>query len=389
MLRRWAIFNNSIQHVNTLYQDYIITALSLLVIALIIGGITVRRYNIPYLYFLAGTVLNATYLTDIAGNEIVKVMYPWFIPLFFLIGPGLYGSYCSVEERKDRWHIIHYLPVFLGYVILILELGFFNDYFYNTVQLAHDLKWESTSIFWPFSDKWIILAQPFHTLLYVVFSVRKLNTSKARLPLFVLPIVQGISLIPLLDIKHHFLTGDFLIFANDQVLRYAMFGLVFLIFWDVVNIRPRMQKQEEEKLKAYEAKKEAARQEALIQEAPKEIYPNAGKVTNAEIVLYIERLIQGDEEFPFNKHSKKSDFIKHSPFKNTDWESFFSATSTNFGFFKKYARIHRALRLMEEGYLDNQSVETLAKTVGYSSRAPFYLAFEQIMGESLTAYREI
>jgi hypothetical protein len=27
--------------------------------------------------------------------------------------------------------------------------------------------------------------------------------------------------------------------------------------------------------------------------------------------------------------------------------------------------------------------------VGYSSRAPFYLAFEQIMGESLTAYREI
>ena len=199
-----------------MYQDYIITAQSLLVIALIIGGITVRRYNIPYLYFLACTVLNATFLTDIAGNTIVKVMYPWFIPLFFLIGPGLYGSYCSVEERKDRWHIIHYLPVFLGYVILILELGFFNDYFYNTVQLAVDLKWESTSVFWPFSDKWIILAQPFHTLLYVVFSVRKLNATKARLPLFVLPFVQGISLIPLLDINYHFLTGDFLIFANDH-----------------------------------------------------------------------------------------------------------------------------------------------------------------------------
>ena len=68
-----------------MYQDYIITELSLLVIALIIGGITVRRYNIPYLYFLACTVLNAIFLTDIAGNAIVKVMYPWFIPLFFLI----------------------------------------------------------------------------------------------------------------------------------------------------------------------------------------------------------------------------------------------------------------------------------------------------------------
>ena len=43
---------------------------------------------------------------------------------------------------------------------------------------------------------------------------------------------------------------------------------------------------------------------------------------------------------------------------------------------------------MEEGYLENQSVESLAKTVGYFSRAPFYLAFEQIMGKSLTDYRE-
>ena len=130
-----------------MYQDYIITALSLLVVAFIIAGITVRRYNIPYLYYLACTVLNATFLTDIAGNSIVKVMYPWFIPLFFLIGPGLYGSYSSVEQRKGRWHLIHYLPAFIGYVILIIELGFFNDYFYTTVQLARDLKWESTSIF--------------------------------------------------------------------------------------------------------------------------------------------------------------------------------------------------------------------------------------------------
>jgi len=372
-----------------MYQDYIITALSLLVVALIIGGITVRRYNIPYLYFLACTLLNATFLTDIAGNAIVKVMYPWFLPLFFLIGPGLYGSYCSVQERKNRWHIIHYLPVFIGYLILIIELAVFNDYFYETVQLARDLKWESTSVFWPFSDKWIMLAQPFHTLLYVVWSVTKLNKSKARIPLFILPIAQGVFLIPLLDIYYHFLTGEFLIFANDQVLRYIMFGLVFLIFWDVVNIRPRMQKAEEEELKAYEAEKEEQRQAALNLEAPKEIYPNAGKVINTEMVLYIKRLIQGDEEFPFNKHSKKTDFIKHSPFKNPDWESFFSLTSTNFGFFKKYTRIYRAIRLIEDGFLDSQSVETLAKTVGYSSRAPFYLAFEQIMGESLTAYREI
>ena len=373
-----------------MYQDYIITAISLLVLALVIGGLTIRRYNIPYLYFLGATVLNATFLTDvqIVGDAVVKVMYPWFIPLFFLVGPGLYGSYCSINERRNRWHIIHYLPVIIGYVILIVQLAFFNDRFYETVQLAHELQWDTTSIFWPFSDKWILLAYPFHVLLYVFISISKLNANKAKLPLYVLPLAQGVFLIPLLDINYYFLTGENLIFTNDEVLRYIMFGLVFLIFWDVVNIRPRMQKAKEAEIKAFEAEKEAERQAALIQEAPKEIYPNAGKITNRDFVLYIDELIQGNEELPFNKHSKKANFIKKSPFKSTEWDNFFFDTSTNFGFFKKYVRIQRAIGLMEEDYLENDSVESLAKTVGYSSRAPFYIAFEQIMGKSLTDYRE-
>lgn len=373
-----------------MYQDYIITAIFLLVLALVIGGLTIRRYNIPYLYFLGATVLNATFLTDvqIVGDAVVKVMYPWFIPLFFLVGPGLYGSYCSINERRNRWHIIHYLPVIIGYVILIVQLAFFNDRFYETVQLAHELRWDTTRIFWPLSDKWILLAYPFHVLLYVFISISKLNANKAKLPLYVLPLAQGVFLIPLLDINYYFLTGENLIFTNDEVLRYIMFGLVFLIFWDVVNIRPRMQKEKEDEIKAYEAEKEAERQAALVQDAPKEIYPNARKITNRDFVLYIDELIQGNEELPFNKHSKKANFIKKSPFKSTEWDNFFFDTSTNFGFFKKYIRIQRAIGLMEEGYLENDSVESLAKTVGYSSRAPFYIAFEQIMGKSLTDYRE-
>lgn len=373
-----------------MYQDYIITATFLLVLALVIGGLTIRRYNIPYLYFLGATVLNATFLTDvqIVGDAVVKVMYPWFIPLFFLVGPGLYGSYCSINERRNRWHIIHYLPVIIGYVILIVQLAFFNNRFYETVQLAHELRWDTTRIFWPLSDKWILLAYPFHVLLYVFISISKLNANKAKLPLYVLPLAQGVFLIPLLDINYYFLTGENLIFTNDEVLRYIMFGLVFLIFWDVVNIRPRMQKEKEDEIKAYEAEKEAERQAVLIQKAPKEIYPNAGKITNRDFVLYIDELIQGNEELPFNKHSKKANFIKKSPFKSTEWDNFFFDTSTNFGFFKKHIRIQRAIGLMKEGYLENDSVESLAKTVGYSSRAPFYLAFEQIMGKSLTDYRE-
>ena len=376
-----------------MYQDYIITAIFLLVLALVIGGLTIRRYNIPYLYFLGGTLLGALFFTDpvLIGNTFVKFLYPWFIPLFFLVGPGLYGSFCTIKERRSTWHLIHYMPTIIGYAILILHLAFFNKHFYSTVQLATDLKWTTTEIFWPFSDKWILLAYPFHILLYIVVSINKLNSTKARTPLYILPVFQAVFLVPYLDIIYHFVEGNFFFFtsASGATLRYIMFGNVFLIFWDVMNIRPKIQKEKEAEIKAYEAEKEAERQAALIPDAaPKEIYPNAGKVSNTDIVLYIKALIEGNEDFPFNTHSKKADFIKHSPFKNADWEGFFSATSTNFGFFKKYTRIHRALRLMEEGYLENQSVESLAKTVGYSSRAPFYLSFEQIMGESLSNYRE-
>jgi len=373
-----------------MYQDYIITAIFLLIVALVIGGLTIRRYNIPYLYFLGGTLIGATFFIDpvLIGNATVSFLYPWFLPLLFLVGPGLYGSFCTIQERRDKWHLIHYLPMFIGYIILIIHIAGFNDHFYETVQLARDLKWAGTEIFWPLSDKWILLAYPFHVLFYIIVSVNKLNVMKARVPFYVLPVFQAVFLVPYLDIIYNFVEHDFLFFASGETLRYIMFGNVFLIFWDVVNIRPRMQKEKEDEIKAYEAEKEDERQAALVQEAPKEIYPNAGKITNRDFVLYIDELIQGNEELPFNKHSKKANFIKKSPFKSTEWDNFFFDTSTNFGFFKKFIRIQRAIGLIKEGCLENDSVEILAKTVGYSSRAPFYIAFEQIIGKSLTDYRE-
>src|SRR6056300_573471 len=183
-----------------MYQDYIITAIFLLVLALVIGGLTIRRYNIPYLYFLGGTLLGALFFTDpvLIGNTFVKFLYPWFIPLFFLVGPGLYGSFCTIKERRNTWHLIHYMPTIIGYAILILHLAFFNKHFYSTVQLATDLKWATTEIFWPFSDKWILLAYPFHLLLYIVVSINKLNSTKARTPLYILPVFQALFLVPYL-----------------------------------------------------------------------------------------------------------------------------------------------------------------------------------------------
>ncbi|MCH1533881.1 MAG: hypothetical protein L7S65_02855, partial [Schleiferiaceae bacterium] len=353
-----------------------------MIIALVIGGLTIRRFNIPYLYYLGSILVIALFLTDptLVGNTFVKLLYPWFVPVFFMVGPGLYGSFCTIEERRNRWHIIHYLPVLIGYSILLIHLAFFNDHFYATVSLAHQLDLSTTEVFWPFSDRWILLAYPFHLLLYILWSIYKLTDSNAKKLLYVLPIVHGLYLIPIFDIIHNFLTGNVLIFPNAQSVSYLMVGLVLIIFWDVVNIRPTVQKQNEAEALAYAEKKRIERELALVQESPKEVYPRAEKIPNPEMVLYLNGLLEGKEAFLFNTYSKKAEFIRHSPFNQIDWERFFSTTSTSFGFFKKYLRIHRAIRLMEEGCLEKQSIEQLAKTVGYSSRAPFYIAFEQITG---------
>ena len=65
--------------------------------------------------------------------------------------------------------------------------------FMKPFNLRDDLKWEGTEIFWPLSDKWILLAYPFHVLLYIIVSVRKLNQIKARVPFYVLPVFQAFS----------------------------------------------------------------------------------------------------------------------------------------------------------------------------------------------------
>ena len=85
-----------------MYKDYVILAISLLVIALILGGIRVRKYNLPYLYFLFGVVVASFLLTDpaLVGDRFISVLHPLFVPFLFITGPGIYASIQSVEARN-------------------------------------------------------------------------------------------------------------------------------------------------------------------------------------------------------------------------------------------------------------------------------------------------
>ena len=142
-----------------LYRDYVISAISLLVIALIFAGIRVRKYNFPYLYFIGGVLISAFLFTDpdLVGDSFISIFYPLFVPFLFIIGPGLYGSVQPLEERRRPWHIIHYLPMIIGYIQIFLHWFFSSEHYYQAVVDGRDFKFLENFMFYPFTDAFIIL----------------------------------------------------------------------------------------------------------------------------------------------------------------------------------------------------------------------------------------
>jgi len=58
----------------------------------------------------------------------------------------------------------------------------------------------------------------------------------------------------------------------------------------------------------------------------------------------------------------------------------------NFVDYKKMIRIHDATKLLETGFLKSNTMETLAKEVGFSSYKPFFNSFKSIIGMSPQEY---
>ena len=58
----------------------------------------------------------------------------------------------------------------------------------------------------------------------------------------------------------------------------------------------------------------------------------------------------------------------------------------SFSDYKKIVRIHDATKLLEEGFLYDKTVESLAEKVGFSSYITFYNAFKSIMGVTTQEY---
>lgn len=358
-----------------MYRDYVILAITLLVIAFIFAGIRVRRYNLPYLYYMAAIVLSAFFFTDptLVGDRFINWMYPLFVPILFIIGPGLYGSIQPVENRRTPWHIIHYLPMIIGYLMIFLHWFLATDDYYNSVQSGRHFEFTNNRMFYPFTDKFILMGYPIFSAGYYILSLRKLKEQNSPRNMYLLPIGLLISTPIIFDLVHDYVYGYGLLIKNPEAQRYLMLGTVLVIFWDVIIVKPPKPAELSDTSGAHNS--------SLFN------YPSPEGEDNA-MIDFIRAFSTNTEESLDNILSSKNRFISSSPFKEGEWNQFFAETHTNWNFLKKYIRIKRALFLMTNGYLENNTIDDLARNIGYETRASLYLAFKQIVGKSLPEYRK-
>lgn len=61
-------------------------------------------------------------------------------------------------------------------------------------------------------------------------------------------------------------------------------------------------------------------------------------------------------------------------------------TSISFSEYKKTIRIHDAIKLIENGYLKNNTLDSLSKKIGFTSYNPFFTSFKEIVGFAPNEY---
>ena len=115
--------------------------------------------------------------------------------------------------------------------------------------------------------------------------------------------------------------------------------------------------------------------------------------TGERISPTLTALIHGIEELSFHSHAFRNPDLSLEdiaaalkvPLSHVSY-IFKYHCRESFSDYKKIVRIHDATRLLESGYLNEKTIESLSQKVGFSSYVTFYLAFKSITGMPTQEY---
>lgn len=362
----------------SLYFDLLqltLLLLSFAFLAVVVKFIFKELRGLHLIIFIFSALLSGLFFNDTYMNKsfIITLCYPFFIPLFYAIGPALWLHYKSLQATLHPKDLLHYLTP----VVLLLDVAIFalthQDHYQQNLIFATDGSFLSLEHSFFFSGTFLFTAYPFVTFCYALFTLGVALYRKQSFQLgFRVLLFSIIVLYPFLqDIVNLYITEIKLLPIPADTSR-----VLLTLSAPPVLVHAFLYLRNNNPIKNILKKRTSKPQPIVLKtkdSAALEEYINAEKENPKSILL--------------QAGITKDVFIPETPFSREEWDSYFNRYETRFSELKKQIRIEHAKRLIKSGYLQKYSVEALSLEVGYRSRTSFYNAFEQVTGNKLATFR--
>jgi len=319
--------------------------------------ITTARRPDPYERYAWGIfslgLLTLTWLLNAYLNQnsrLLAFVYPLFYGWVALAGPAYYYSLVGRRPLNLSFTLLHLIPA-----ILVFTSGFIGvakgPLTHDQLELLFMSSERISRLAWAMlGDTTLqVVLLPAHFGAYAlsaVWATKDKRQIALTIPLFAMTCAFTVLYLSPGDTK-------WMIHIPVAVIEFWVFtSLVYLLFKDT----PKVQYDRKSKL---------------------QIEPQ----DYDEITLFFEDQ-EGCEKI-FSQPKINIDRLAHiSNIDANDWRNYLNDENLSFSELKKKLRIAYANRLIAEGFLEKFTIDSLAQTIGYSSRTSFYSAYKEVTGEN-------
>ena len=332
-----------------------LTAAMFVPFALFVITTTARRSEIFERYAWGTVSLGLVALTWLLNGylnqntQLLAFMYPLFFGFCALLGPAFYYSLLGYKTKNVATAIMHLSPAFFIFtsgMIASIKYPLTHEDF----ELLFNESGRISSISWSLlGDQLLaILLFPVH---FGAYAASALYKTRDKSQLFItLPILLIICLFAW--VYSYPGTTEWsisLIVAAAEVL------LIVLLVRYMITDSPKIQYERKQKLHVEPLSYDDIMTFLTDEESAQQLF--------AQLKINVDRVA----------HISNIEAMR--------WRNYLSDENMSFSDLKKKYRIAYAERLIEEGFLEKYTVDSLAETIGYSSRTSFYSAYKEVMGK--------
>ena len=319
--------------------------------------VTTARRPDPYERYAWGIfslgLLTLTWLLNAYLNQnsrLLAFVYPLFYGWVALAGPAYYYSLVGRRPLNLSFTLLHLTPA-----ILVFTSGFIGvvkgPLTHDQLELLFMSSERISALAWSMlGDTTLqVLLLPAHFGAYAlsaVWATKDKRQIALTIPLFAMTCAFTLVYLSAGD-------TEWMIHIPVAVIEFWVFtSLVYLLFKDT----PKVQYDRKSKL---------------------QIEP----LDYDEIALFFED--KEGCELIFAQPKINIDRLAHiSNIDANDWRNYLNDENLSFSELKKKLRVAYANRLIAEGFLEKFTIDSLAQTIGYSSRTSFYSAYKEVTGEN-------